>query len=609
MIVNSIHLKDSLKQGIHMLAACGFLEEGADGLELYGTEGNAISAVREGQKLSITYDKEAHFYMALARGSVLGDGLHVIEKKASRLGFMMDCSRNAVAMPETARHLLSVLALAGYDYLGLYLEDTYELPGEPYFGYKRGRYSAKELKEIVAAAQVLGLEVVPYIQVLAHLKKLANWKMYFDHMDINDILLVGDEKTYELIGKMLRFCKEIFPTKRIHIGSDEAFCLGRGKYLDAHGYRSSKDIYIEHMKRVFALCREEGLEPEFWADAFYDMEESRPDALKMFDGTQLPVVWHYSAGEAEQLKKDLEKMKSYAGKVMFAGGLWKWMGYVPDNSYSKKCVDILVGTAMDCGVDDILMTAWGDDGNESSVFSVMPSLWYTAQKLYPNDADQSAMLLAFTGYTKEEWELPDRLNHMMPEKTLGNSLNNAAKYLMANDYVIGLMDYNIPDHAGDLYRELLPKLEQLAQRSGQFSYLFASYAALCRVLTRKATYGKRLYGAYQKKDREGMEQLLAELADIREDIIEFRRVYREQWMRENKGFGFEVIDVRLGASISRVDTVTWMVNNYLTGRTEKIYELEEERLEYFSGQLTGDEVYSPLHGLWATAYTVNTLMY
>ena len=48
-----------------------------------------------------------------------------------------------------------------------------------------------------------------------------------------------------------------------------------------------------------------------------------------------------------------------------------------------------------------------------------------------------------------------------------------------------------------------------------------------------------------------------------------------------------------------------MLNDYICGKIDKIDELEEERIEYFCGQLTGEDVYAPLHNCWATAYTVN----
>lgn len=75
---------------------------------------------------------------------------------------------------------------------------------------------------------------------------------------------------------------------------------------------------------------------------------------------------------------------------------------------------------------------------------------------------------------------------------------------------------------------------------------------------------------------------------------------------ENKGFGFEVQDLRIGGVlVARAETVEKILEDYLAGKIDRIYELEEERIEYFCGQLTGEEIYQPIHNCWATAYTVN----
>ena len=604
--VNSNFLPENLRKGIGELETYGFLQDKPEGTAIYAVQGSELIIEKKECAVSITYDTEPHFYMALVRGIEMAEGRQEIKARIKQLGFMLDCSRNAVMKPEMVKKLICILVMAGYDYLELYTEDTYELPDEPYFGYMRGRYHAEELKEIVAFAGIFQLEMVPCIQTLAHLKRLANWQPYFDHMDIDDILLVGDERTYNLIRKCFRFCKEIFPTRRINIGMDEAYRLGRGKYTDVYGYKSTRDVYLEHMKKVFDICKEEGLYPEFWADSFYDTELSEEEVKNLLDGNQKPIVWRYGHHEAEKTRNYLKKIKGYTDNVMFAGGLWKWYSYAPDNSYSVRCIDALFEPVFEYGVEDILMTTWGNDGNECSPFAVMSSLWYAAHKLYPCDVELSKMIKTVTGYSREEWEVCDKLNYVMPEV---DRMSNAAKYLLYNDFLLGLLDYHTPDHAGTVYEGLLPKLEALAQKDSQFSYLFVSFAALCRVLMRKATYGKRLYKAYQKNDHDTLRDMVEEIQVIKKDMQEFYRVYRYQWMKENKGFGFEMIDVRVGGMISRTETVTSLLNDYLEGKIDKIYELEEERLDYFCGSLTGDAVYAPVHGVWANTYTLNIVVY
>ena len=50
--------------------------------------------------------------------------------------------------------MIDCLVKMGYDTLELYTEDTYEIEGEPYFGYMRGRYTAREIKEIDVYLQI-----------------------------------------------------------------------------------------------------------------------------------------------------------------------------------------------------------------------------------------------------------------------------------------------------------------------------------------------------------------------------------------------------------------------------------------------------------------------
>ena len=58
-----------------------------------------------------------------------------------KFGVMIDCSRNAVMNIAAFRRMVDILSSLGYNTIRMYTEDTYEVDGEPYFGYLRGRYS------------------------------------------------------------------------------------------------------------------------------------------------------------------------------------------------------------------------------------------------------------------------------------------------------------------------------------------------------------------------------------------------------------------------------------------------------------------------------------
>ncbi|MFQ7077032.1 MAG: family 20 glycosylhydrolase [Christensenellaceae bacterium] len=147
-----------------------------------------------------------------------------MEKKIKNLGVMVDCSRDACYKAEAVENFIDVIARLGYNVLMLYTEDTYALDGEPYFGYMRGRYGKEEWKRLDAYAKARGVELIPCIQTLAHLGAVTRWQEYGEKcVDGNDILLVDQPETYELIEKMFRWAAECFTSRRIHIGMDEAY--------------------------------------------------------------------------------------------------------------------------------------------------------------------------------------------------------------------------------------------------------------------------------------------------------------------------------------------------------------------------------------------------
>src|SRR5699024_970807 len=129
------------------------------------------------------------------------------------LGPMFDLSRNAVLKPETLQDMCRKLAMMGFDSAMLYMEDTYEIKNEPYFGYMRGRYSRKELKALDDYAHQFGIELIPCIQTLAHLEEFLKWQEAYRYKDTRGALLLESEHTYELLENMIESVTSPFRSK------------------------------------------------------------------------------------------------------------------------------------------------------------------------------------------------------------------------------------------------------------------------------------------------------------------------------------------------------------------------------------------------------------
>ena len=67
-------------------------------------------------------------------------------KKFNSFGVMLDFSRNGVMTLPALKKFLTTIRKMGYNTVFLYMEDTYEVQGEPYFGYMRSRSSREEMR-------------------------------------------------------------------------------------------------------------------------------------------------------------------------------------------------------------------------------------------------------------------------------------------------------------------------------------------------------------------------------------------------------------------------------------------------------------------------------
>lgn len=57
------------------------------------------------------------------------------------------------------------------------------------------------------------------------------------------------------------------------------------------------------------------------------------------------------------------------------------------------------------------------------------------------------------------------------------------------------------------------------------------------------------------------------------------------WMAEAKPFGYELLDLKLGGVIIRLESTRRRLRSFLDGEVSRLEELEAERLPYFGGDM------------------------
>lgn len=494
-------------------------------------------------------------------------------------GLMIDCSRNAVKKPETVKKLIDLMEKIGFNTLMLYTEDTYEISSEPYFGYLRGRYSKAELLELDEYAASHGIELIPCIQTLAHLNTAKRW--YQSRFDVNDILLTDNDETYDLIDKMLATVSECFKTRTVHIGMDEAHMLGRGKHLDIYGYEERSQIMKRHLEKVSAIAEKYGLKPLMWGDMFSKEIDDGKDGKDYLPSSVTPVYWDYYSPDKAHYDKKMASYKHFAPDFWFAGGLWTWTGFCPHNEFSVRASHAAIQSATECGTENIFFTIWGDNGAETPIFSILPSMYYVSRMLDGEFDDEKIKreFYDFSGIEYDDFMLLDlpEINNTDANK---NRFVNPEKYMLYADPFAGLFDFNVRVERDEVYARAAEKLKKLSDNA-EYGYLFATLGALCHVLCIKNSIGVRTREAYRSRNNGELVSLINEYNLLYDAISDFYNAFRAQWMKENKSFGFEVQDMRIGGLMLRIRHCREVLSDFLDGKIKKIEELDEELLPLF----------------------------
>ncbi|GGH19560.1 beta-N-acetylhexosaminidase [Paenibacillus segetis] len=563
-----------------------------------------VGLEHEQGKAYIRYGQKHQFFRGLGllvQHGVNGTSFNIREKQQfDTIGPMFDLSRNAILTLDSFKFMLRKMALMGLNTVMLYMEDTYEISGEPYFGYMRGRYTQAELRAIDDYADQFGIEAFPSIQTLAHLEEFLKWEPVGQYKDTKGALLVGDDRVDQLVEKMINSASAPFRSRKIHIGMDEAEELGRGKYLDLNGYQSRFDIMTGHLDKVLEITRRLGLNAMMWSDMFmkfasadgreqYNTDEQIPTEMAARIPKDVDMVyWDYNHIDAEDYEKLIAKHRPLGCNLVFAGAVWIFNTFGVNYGLSLNATDTALKVCKKEGIREVYATMWGDDGNESNPLAALLGLQLYAEHAYTEgtpDWEQVAERVKFcTGTSAEAFLKFKDLDETPGQEPNNSKQSNPSKFLLYQDVLLGMFDKQIDGLALNAhYGELEQVIKGIRVPDAELDYLFEVPEKLCGVLKLKSEVGIELKQAYDAGDKGTLKRIATDvLPEIAEAVQALRAAHRKQWLGMFKPFGWEVIDIRYGGVVNRLDTASMRLLDYVDGRLASIEELEQERLLYSS---------------------------
>lgn len=594
--LNLINIPEKLQAGVKRLLKSRKCILNESGIPVSVSAGDTLQVrLRSGQAEIVCPER------LLLRGlGLLLENLHQEEflleeqPKFHHLGAHLDMSRNGIMTVDALKDYMDTLALMGYDQVYLYLEDMFEIHERPYFGYLRGRYTAAELKELDDHADGIGIELIPSIQALGHHEQYLRWQEADSIRDTPEVLLADSEETYAFLEQMIRTVTTSVRSKRIMLGMDETHTLGLGTHLRRFGYEPPKDIFLRHLKKVFAITDQLGLEGMIASDMFFRLYSSDhdyytpgvefpPEVSQMIPENATLVYWHY--GEAPGCDLEMvENHKSLNRKTVFFGGTWTWSGHLPDTDYARTATREALTVCQAHGLDTVVQTLWFDDGNECSHLYGLLTVQETAEIAFGHhneswlyqrfrfctgaDVDAFMDMSAYQCVFDRDIHYPSFMERFR------------GKTLFWQDVLLGQADAWLQaNHRSEHYARYAERFCHYAENNPQWEKHYRYIETVFRYLSRKCSIAERLIPAYTTDNRQELTQIRTELDELFALIRQCHAQHKQLWMAIYKPFGWEVLDHRYGGTEARILTAQERLDAYLTGEITKIEELEQKRLD------------------------------
>ena len=374
---------------------------------------------------------------------------------------------------------------------------------------------------------------------------------------------------------------------------DEAWDMGRGKFMDKHGYVSPFVIFTEFMERLVSITDAYGLTPMMWSDMYFRMGSENhlyydenceiPEDVKAKIPKNVELVyWHY--GEARGCDDYMLKKHAALGKkIIYAGGNWGWIGHFPEHNYAMLTELEALEACRKNGVCEAMLTIWTNDNAECNTFANLFDLSFFAENCFNAKITTEELKARFAASTGGDYDAFLAMSYYHNDFENGTDytrypLRFRGKPLFWQDIMEGLYDTHLFEKPmSEHYRFARETMKQYS--GGRWNYLYRFAESVFDYLAAKTEIAEKLVPAYKSGDRATLEKIAYELLPaLKEKTKAVHLMHRDIWFSSFKVIGFANLDVRYSGVEGRCDTAIYLLNEYLSGKTDKLPELEEERL-------------------------------
>lgn len=301
-------------------------------------------------------------------------------------GYYFDQTRGRVLHLAELKKIADRMCRYKMNQLQLYVEHTYLFRDLSEMWRDQTPLTAQEILELDQYCAKRHIELVPSMASFGHLCTLLSTKSYGDLCEMEDswktpfsfwdrmryhTINVSDDRSLELVKKMITEYMQLFSSNQFNICADETFSLGKGKSKALADELGVHQLYIRYVKDLCEFLVEHGKTPMFWGDILWNA----PELIQELPKSTICLNWGYAPDQREHETQVMAE----AGAVQYVcpgvAGWNQWANLI-ENSY--KNISVMSGYGQKYHAIGMLNTDWGDFGHVNHPEFSIPGMIYGA---------------------------------------------------------------------------------------------------------------------------------------------------------------------------------------------------------------------------------------
>ena len=274
-------------------------------------------------------------------------------------GTMVDMSHGPLPTEAEIKGQLDFLARWKGNQYYLYSEASIELDGYPLLN-PEGRLSKDEVRRIIAYGRERHIDVIPNLELYAHLHDLFRVEKYSELSDLPHGVEFNPSNpaVMVLLGNWINQIADLFPSPFVSIGFDETFQIEMAVKQQGSSASATR-LFVKQLTDVTRLFQQRGKQVMAWADIMVRY----PDIVADLPPGLIAVAWYYSADpDDREYKHWLGPLVAKSVPHFVQPGVTSWNQIVPDFDTSFENIDTFITAGRKSNALGVINSLWTDDG-------------------------------------------------------------------------------------------------------------------------------------------------------------------------------------------------------------------------------------------------------